>query len=142
MADGIYNRGLDEMAAWTTSTYKALLLKSVGYSFDKDHDFVADLTPGSNEITASGYSRYTIVSPTRTINDTTDRIIYSTSVSPAFGTIVAGQTVGAMVLYRFVTNDADSILIGYYDLTDFATDGTPFGLIVGVNGLFYVDQGA
>lgn len=141
MADGVYNRGLDELAAFTTNTYKMLLLKGSGYTFNKDHDFVADLTPASNEVAGSGYSRQTLGSKTRTIDDTNDRITYD-AADPAFGSIVAGETVSAMVLFRFVTNDADSILIGFYDLTDTPTDGNPFSVVLGTAGLLYNDQGA
>lgn len=138
MADGAYNRGLDELAAFGTSTYKFLLLKGSGYTFNKDHDFVSDLTPGSNEVAGSGYARVTAASKTRTIDDSNDRITYD-AADPAFGSIVAGETVSAMVLFRFVTNDADSILIAYYDLTDTATNGTAFTVTLGANGVLYVD---
>ena len=143
MADGIYNNGLDDLGGgqWASGTYRALLLKSTGYTFDKDHVFVSAVTPGSNEISASGYSRQTLGTKVRTVDNTLDRVVYSCA-APTFGTIVAGQTVGAMVLYRFVTSDSDSVLVNYYDLTDFATDGTPFGVVMGANGLLYVDQGA
>lgn len=138
MADGIYNRGLDEMAAWGSSTYKFLLLKGSGYTFSKDHDFVADLTPGSNELSVAGYGRVTAASKTRTIDDSADRIKYDCD-NPDFGTLTAGQTVTAMVLFRFVTNDADSILIGYYDLSDFPTDGTDYVVTISGDGVMYAD---
>lgn len=139
MADGIFNRGLDELAAFTGSTYKFLLLKGSGYTFNKDHDFVSDLTVGSNEVTVAGYSRQTAGTKSRTIDDTNDRITYDCA-DPAFGTLTAGETVSAMVLFRFVTNDSDSILIGYYDLTDTATNGTTFTVVIGANGVMYVDS--
>lgn len=139
MADGIYNRGLDELAAFTTSTYKFLLLKGSGYTFNKDHDFVSDLTVASNEVTVAGYSRQTAGTKTRTIDDTLDRITYD-AADPSFGTLTAGETVSAMVLYRFVTVDGDSILIGYYDLTDTATNGTAFAVVLATTGLLYTDS--
>ena len=141
MADLLYNRGLDELAAFATNTYKVLLLKGSGYTPNKDHDFVSDLTVASNEVAGSGYSRQTLASKTRTIDDTNDRITYD-AADPAFGSIVAGETVSAMVMFRFVTNDSDSILIGYFDLTDTPTDGNPFTVVLGANGLVYIDQGA
>lgn len=138
MADGVYNRGLDEFAAFTSSTYKFLLLKGSGYTFNKDHDFVSDLTPGSNEVTVGGYTRQSAGTKTRTIDDSNDRITYD-AADPAFGTLLAGETVSAMVLYRFVTVDGDSILMAYYDLTDTATNGTAFTVTLGANGVAYVD---
>lgn len=139
MADNLYTRGLDEWAALTTNTYKVLLLKGSGYTFAKAHDFVADLTPASNEVTSAGYSRQTLGSKTRTLDDTLDRITYD-AADPNFGTITTGQTVSVMVLFRFVTNDADSILMGYYDLTDVDTAAVvPFVVTLGTAGLTYLD---
>jgi len=140
MADGTYNRGLDETGGgqWASGTWEALLLKGSGYTFNRDHDFVADLTPASNEVTVSGYSRQTLGSKTRTIDDTNDRITYD-AADPNFGTLAAGETVSAMVLFRFVTGDSDSILYGYYDLVDTATNGTSFTVTLGAAGLSYID---
>ena len=61
MASSLYNTGLEKILDGTINLdtpadVRCLLLKS-GYTFDPDHDFVSDLTPASNEITVSGYSR-------------------------------------------------------------------------------------
>lgn len=142
MADVAYNRGLDEFGGgqWAGSTFKFLLLKGSGYTVNKDHDFVADVTPASNETALAGYGRVTAGSKTRTIDDTNDRITYDCA-DPAFGSIAAGDTISAMVLFRFVTNDADSILVGYYDLPDTITNGTPFTPVLSASGVSYYDQG-
>jgi hypothetical protein len=141
--DICFNRGLDEPGGgvWASGTWKFLLLKGSGYTVNRDHDFVADLTPGSNETALSGYSRQTAGSKTRTIDDTNDRITYDCA-DPAFGSIAAGDTISAMVLFRFVTNDSDSILAGYYDITDTVTNGSPFTVTLGAAGTSYIDQGA
>ena len=138
MADGAYNRGLDELATWTTNTFKFLLLKGSGYTFNKDHDYVSDLTPGSNEMTGTGYVRATAATKVRTINDSLDRITYDCD-DPIFGSIAAGQTATAMVLFRFVTADSDSPLIAYYDIADTGTNGTPFSVVIPTTGVAYVD---
>lgn len=139
MADVLYTRGIPEWSELTTGTYRFLLLKGSGYTPNKDHDFVSDLVPASNEVTVSGYSRQTLASPTETFDDTNDRTVYDCA-DPSFGTLVAGETVSAMVLYRFVTNDADSILMAYYDLTDTPTAGTAFPVAINSSGLVYFDQ--
>lgn len=140
MADLVYTRGIPEWSAFSTSTYRVLLLKGSGYTANVDHDFVSDLTPASNETALSGYSRQTLGTKTVTYDDTLNRMTYD-AADPAFGTIVAGDTISAMVLYRFVTNDADSLLMGYYDLADTGTNGTPFGVTLASTGLAYFDQG-
>lgn len=143
MADTLYTRGADEPGGgqWASGTWEFLLLKGSGYTVNKDHDFVADLTPASNECALSGYTRQTAGSKTRTIDDTNDRITYGCA-NPAFGSIAAGDTISAMVLFRFVTNDSDSILGIYYDITDTVTNGTPFTVTMNASGAFYIDQGA
>lgn len=140
MADLIYNRGLDELGGgqWLTGVYKFLLLKGAGYVPNRDHDFVAGLTPGANELTVATYARVTATTKTRTIDDALDRITYDCD-DPNFGDPVAGETITGMVLFRFVTNDADSILIGYFDVTDFPTDGTNYTQVLGALGVLYVD---
>ena len=140
MADLIYNRGLDELATWTSATYKFMLLKGSGYTPNKDHDFVTNLTPASNEVAGAGYTRQTVGTPTRTIDDTNDRITYDCA-DPAFGSIASGETVSAMVLYRQVSSDTDHILIAYFDITDTPTSGSAFSIVVDAQGLLYVDQG-
>lgn len=141
MATTVYNQGLDELRDFTTDTFQALLLNDAGYVVDKDHDYVADLTPGTNEIAGAGYSRQTLSTKTRTVDDANDRITYDCDDFD-FGGIVVGETVTAMVVYRFVTNDADSILIAHYSLGTIATTGLPFPVLVNASGLLYTDQGA
>lgn len=138
MAVTVYNRGLDQLNDFTSGTYKWALLKS-GYTVNRDHDFVADLTPGSNEISGSGYARVTASGKTRTIDDTNDRISYDCD-DPAFGSIVAGETYVAAVLFKQVTNDADSILIAYFPLASTATDGSPVTPAIPAGGFMYVDE--
>lgn len=138
MADLMYDYGLDEGAAWASNTFRFLLLKGSGYTPSKAHHFVSSLTPASNEVTVSPYARQTAAGKARTVDTTNHRIVY-TCTNPDFGALAAGETVSAMVLYRFVTNDADSILVGYYDLTDFPTDGTDFLVQLGGLGAFYLD---
>lgn len=140
MATVIYNRGLDELAAWTSNTFKFMLVNS-GYTPNKDHDFVDDVTPGSNEISVSGYARETATTKTRTVDDTNDRIVYDCD-DIDFGTPAAGETVVGMILYREVTNDADSILVCYFDLGSIPLTGASFIVLTGTNGVMYVDQGA
>ena len=50
---------IDGALNWATADIRALLLTS-GYVVDPDDDFVADLTPGSNELTGTGYLRLSL----------------------------------------------------------------------------------
>lgn len=40
-----------------------------------------------------------------------------------FSSVTAGSTINALVIYKFVTNDAGSTPIAYIDVTDTATNG-------------------
>ena len=129
----VYTRGLDELRNWETDTFKCLLVTS-GYTPDRDHDYVDDVVPASNEITGAGYTRQTVANAARTIDDANDRIVYDADDFD-FGSIAIGETVAGVVLYREVTNDSDSILIAYYSLGSIATTGNPFPVAVPATGM-------
>jgi hypothetical protein len=112
----IYNNGLDALADIASADLRWMLLKGTGYTFNPDHDTVAALTPGSNEVSVTGYAREPLTGGTRTVDDSTDRVTY-TADNPDFGTLAAGQTITALVLYEHVTNDADSVPVAYYTLS-------------------------
>lgn len=140
MAVVVFNQGLDLLATWATDTFKFMLVKGSGWTPNKDDDFVAATTPASNEVSVAGYSRQTAGTKTRTVDDTNDRITYDCA-DPSFGTLTAGQTVTGMVLFKFVTVDADSPLIAYYPLGSIATAGLPFPVAIATAGVAYNTQG-
>ena len=123
----VYNRtkrnALEGDLELDSATIKCLLLKSSAPAFNPDHNFVADLVPGTNEITGGGYLRQTLGSKTFVQDDPNDRA-EARNNELTFLTVAAGQTIGAAVVYREVTTDADSVLVGYYDLPDTPTDGS------------------
>lgn len=140
MATTRYNAGQDVQGGgnWIAGTYRFLLLQDTGYVPDVDDVFVADLTPGANEVSVAGYSRQTAAGKTRTVDNAADRTVYDCT-DPNFGTLTAGQDVAAMVLYKFVTSDADSILVCYYPIGPVPTSGTPFVVQLASSGVTYVD---
>lgn len=99
-----------------TGVLRALLLRSTGtYVFNPDHDFVADLfSNGGVEITVASYARQTLAGKTLTLDDTNNRSVLDFD-NIAYGNLEVGQTVAALVLYEFLTNDADSPLIYHLD---------------------------
>lgn len=137
MADLIYDYGLDEWRTWTTGTFEWMGLQDT-YTPSRTHHYVSDVN--THEIGVSGYARDTVTTPARTVNTTLHRITYDCD-DPNFGSPVAGETVGYVVLYQLVTNDSDSILLALYDIGDFATDGGLFSPVIGAEGAHYIDQG-
>lgn len=121
MANALYNiatfkalKGLFDLSALDV---RVLFLKST-YTFDPDHQFVADLTPGSNEVSVAGYARQALATQVVTQDNTNNRA-EADADDPDFGALTSGQTIAAAVYYTFVTNDADSWLIGYVDTGGF-----------------------
>lgn len=136
----IYTRSRDRLSAIATADFRWLLVKGTGYVADPDHDFVADLTPASNEVNVSGYSRLALTNGTRTVNDTQNRIDYRTD-NPNWGTLAAGNQVTGLILYEHVTNDADSPLVGYWPLTAVgSSDIVPFVVFFTDHLLAYVHE--
>lgn len=135
----IFTRGLDELRDVATADLRWLLLKS-GYTFDRDDATLTDLVLASNEITAAGYARVDLTGGTRSVDDVNNRVTYL-ATDPDFGSLTTGQTVVATVLYRFVTNDADSIPIAHYAVgpVDTATID-PFVVTFTDSTLAYVDE--
>ena len=134
MSGSAYNAGLDQLTGFTTNTYGLLLVDDT-YTFDRDHEFVDEVTAA--ELALSGYSRQVLGTKTRTVNNSLDRIVYDCA-DPNFGAIVVGGDVEAMILFRQITNDADSILIGYYPLGGVATTGLDFEVALNPAGLAFL----
>lgn len=140
----LYNIGLDALAAWETATYHWLLCTDG--TFNADLNTVADLlggaTPMIAEATVSGYARVAASTKVRVVDDTNNRISY-TAADPDFGTLAAGEDITGVVLYRLVTNDADSIPIGYATLTPTPSDALdPFTVVIVGGVVAYIDQAA
>ena len=127
MANALYNiackKAVDAGLNLSSADVRVLLLKS-SYTYDSDDQFVDDLTPGSNEITVSGYSRQALGSQTTTQDNTNNRA-EADAADPVFSALASGETIAAAVYYVFVSDDTDSWLIGYVDTGGFpiATNG-------------------
>lgn len=137
----IYNAGLDALATWTTGTFNWMLLKAG--TFDGDADNVAAILSGAaDEITVSGYAREAASGKARTVDDTNNRITY-TAADPDFGTLVAGESVTAVLLYKHVTSDSDAVPVGWWTITSTPTAAIdPFELTLTDGIVAYVDQAA
>jgi hypothetical protein len=142
MANQGYNIALkkqaDALLNFGTADIRALLLKT-GYVFSPLHQFVADLTPGTNELSVSGYSRKTLANKATSLDNTNNRAV-AVCDPLNFGDLAAGQTLLALVLYVNVTNDADSWLLDYIDTGGFpkATNGRNFTIQLPSNAFHYI----
>lgn len=91
--------------------FRVLLLKSSA-TYDATDEFVADVIAGSSEISVSGYARLTLTG--EVVNFSTPDAFFDAN-DPTTAALTAGQTIGAAVLFKFVTNDADSPVIAWFD---------------------------
>jgi hypothetical protein len=104
------------------STIRLLLLKT-GYTYSAAHQYVADLTPASYELTVSGYSRASLTL-LDALNDS--GVIRHKAVNPTWESLASGETIIAAAVYKFVTDDDASPLLWYLDCTDTPTNGSGF----------------
>jgi len=141
--NGVYNAFAYGVSKGTidveADTLKALLLRSTGaYTFDPDDDFVDDVLTGGGgvEISVASYARETLTTVALTLDDTNDRTKLACDTI-GFGSLEVGQTVSAVLIYKEVTNDGDSIPLMHIDgkikVTAAAPcDVAPTGVITGV----------
>ncbi len=128
MANGVYNKGLEELGKAATdldaSDLRLMLVLST-YVFNPDHLFVDNgdaNDPQSHEVSVSGYARQTLANKTVTRDDTND-FSYLDADDVVYTALVAGQTIGGAVLFRHTGTDTTAPLIAFYDLVDTATNG-------------------
>ena len=113
MAAAVFNRGKYLLGSstldWTSATIQALLV-TASYTYDPTDNFVSDI---SNELTDGSYSRQTLGTKGVTEDDTGDRAVL-TAAPIDFGALT-NSTPGALILFQFVSTDADSPLISFHD---------------------------
>ena len=114
MANFLYNSAktgfVNGTIDWDDSTIKAMLVKDT-YTPDKDHKFVADVTPASNELSDASYSRKTLQNKTVTQDDVND--VAKVDSDDLTWTAINAGTAAGMVIYKENTGDADNVLIAY-----------------------------
>lgn len=124
MANIAYNKGLFRMGSYnydTDAISLGLILVKNTYTFSRLHNFVSDLTPGSNEASGSGYVRKTIAGAARTVNEddagnaANFRI---TNGTVAWTAINAGTDLRVVLFFIDgvdINDDAANPLLGYFD---------------------------
>jgi len=137
MASLMTNAGADGLTAgggmtWASDTFKARLCTSG--TFDKDD------TVMTGKVAATGSTDITLGSKTKTKNTTTDRIEFDFA-DLSFTGLVDTNSAVQIAIYKFVTNDADSIPVAYIDITDQPLTGaTVANYTVPTTGGFYLQQ--
>jgi hypothetical protein len=140
MAGFIFNGGAYELLRklgvdWETDTIKARLVPTADGAIDVDADVMTGI--GSTQASATT-TLGSCVGPTK--DDGADIVKYS-SATAVFAS--ASPDIGAcdrMVIFKFNTNDADSIPIAKVDITEIAPSGSDVTVPCPASGWFYTDQ--
>jgi len=119
MASFVTNEGASLIGAgtivWGTGTYKARLVKS-SVTPDKDNAVMTGLTA------VAGTTDQTLTSLSKVKDNANDRVLYK-AANPTWAAVAAGDTAGWVVIFKFGTNDADSVPIAVHDITDTPGNG-------------------
>jgi hypothetical protein len=136
MASFVYDAGSDGLTSggaitWASDTIKARLVAS-------------SVTPAKADSSMTGYTQIgtdqTLGSKTKTKDTTNHREVFSAGTI-TWSAVAGGSTVGWVVIFKFVTNDAGSTPIAVIDVTDTATNGSDLTLTPdATNGFFYLQQ--
>lgn len=128
-------------ADWAGLTVYCMLLDGVAstYSPIVTHQFVDDVTPGSNELACTGYARQPVTLSAPTWDSGADkwRFLASSVVFLALGT-GADQT-GDVVFYEQVgpsSDDSVDLLIAHFAQAAVTLDGGDFTVTIGSDGLY------
>lgn len=135
MASFVFNGGaeglLDGSIDWASDTIKVRLVETSD-TLDKDDDVMTGLGITGDDITLGSKT-----GPTK--DDATDRVVYS-AANPTFTTVPLGAEVNRMLVFKFVTNDSDSIPIAVCDITATTPNGGNIAITIGSPGLFYTQE--
>jgi hypothetical protein len=142
MASAWYNKGKYQVLSGgvdlNSDTIKVILV-TTSYTFDVDHNFISDVS--SNELSVSGYTGGFSGSGRKTLSgksfteDDSSNLAYFDATDLVWSALGTGATIGGAILVKEVTNDGDSPLIAYMDLTDTATNGGDITVSWNASGL-------
>jgi len=103
-------------------------LVGASHSSDADADTVVGDANTLDECDRGSYARVALANEATTREDGSDRVIFTSDDITTFGDLEVGFTVAGAIFYKHVTNDSDSPLLWFYDLTNTPTNGEAFGL--------------
>jgi hypothetical protein len=135
MASWVYDEAANQLTTdgtidWANDTIKARLVAS-------------SVTPARTDTVMTGYTvigtDQTLGTKTKTKDGTNHRIVFSAANS-TWSAVAGGSTIGWVVIFKFVTNDAASTPIALLDVTDTATNGGDVTVQYSASGIFYLQE--
>ena len=136
MAETVFNRAkiewLNADTDWIAADIRTLMVSGT-ITIDPDDVFIADfLAAGAQvELTDGTYARQTLGTKTVTQNDTSNRG-EADAANIDYGSL-DNETPTGLLVFRFVTNNADSLCISIHD-TNFGTASNGAGYVVETTG--------
>lgn len=116
-----------------TSVVRAMLVKNT-YVYSESHDFVSDVV--AHEVSGGSYTREDLTGVTQTRDTINNRVIIDADNITFTGVPDQGDdTVGGVVYFVFVTNDADSYLVNFQDATNIAGNGSDILVTIPATGI-------
>lgn len=136
MASFVYDAGSDGLTSGGAITYSSDTIKA--------RLVATSVTPAKADTSMTGYTQIgtdqTLGSKTKTKDTTNHREVFS-AAALTWSAVAGGSTVGWVVFFKFVTNDAGSTPIAVIDVTDVPTNGSDLTLTPdATNGFFYLQQ--
>lgn len=120
-----YKSGLSLVAfgtfSWVGDDIRALLVSSA-YTFNQDHQFVSQL---AGELVDGTYSRKVLASKSVAVDGGTGAVSYL-AATLTWSALAGGVNPTKLILYKHVTNDADSLLIASMDVNHVANGLSDF----------------
>lgn len=130
MAETIYNVFKKQLADgsqdWVNDNHEALLLTGA-VTINPDHATVSAVVGANTEASDASYGRVALTSETNTQDDANDRA--NLDAATIDFTTLDNETPTAMLIFKQVTNDADSIPISIHD-TGFGSPSNGAGYTV------------
>jgi hypothetical protein len=134
MASFVTNEGAESLQdgsiTWGSDTIRARLVD-------------AAVTPTLNTTSMTGMTGIgtdqTLASKTRTKDTSNSRIVYD-AADPTWTAVAGGSTVGWVIVYKFVTDDAGSTPIFVIDVTNLPTNGSDITWPISADGIGYTQQ--
>lgn len=134
------------LASLAGATLKAGLLKN-SYTFNPDHKFVSNLSPGTHECSVVGYTggfggsgRKALSSITLTEDTTNNRVVLDAADPTQWASLAAGNTLRYLFVAEEITSDAASRVVAVLDFgEDFITNGGPLDVALSTLGIAYIN---
>jgi len=129
MASNLYNNGLlkvaDRTIDFVSDTIRVLLVNA-SHTFTATHTTVSQIT--ANELSTTNYVRKDLAGKAITAATNVTSFLADNVTWTALGPTSAGPTAAFAIVYKFITNDAGSLLLACIDFTDQTLNGSDFTL--------------